>query len=132
MYICVWGNGAHMSTILPLDIAAFLMAWYILLFMLSIKSRMVEDLLKAYYTLFNMLRWYSTTLSIKVSSIDAYFLFGSYLYSNIKSHQWNQIRLSVINIVIILLTFYDLQYMYIYSVCCVRTIYAKYTNFRTN
>ena len=45
-----------MSTILPLDIAAFLMAWYILLFMLSIKSRMVEDLLKAYYTLFNMLR----------------------------------------------------------------------------
>ena len=38
--------------------------------MLSIKSRMVDDLLKMYQTVFNMLR------------IDVYFLFDSYLYSN--------------------------------------------------
>jgi hypothetical protein len=60
MYICVWDNVAHMSTILPLNIVAFMMVWYILLFMLSIKSWMIEDLLKGHYTLFNMLRWNAT------------------------------------------------------------------------
>jgi hypothetical protein len=51
---------------------------------------MVEDLLKAYYTLFNVLRWNATAKSIMVSSFDVYLLFDSYLYSNIKSHQSNQ------------------------------------------
>jgi hypothetical protein len=60
MYICVWDNAAHMSTILPVYIVACLMVWNMLLFMLSIKSWMVEHLLKAYYTLFNMLRWNAT------------------------------------------------------------------------
>jgi hypothetical protein len=36
---------------------AVLRLWQHYLFMLSIKSWMVEDILTAYYTLFNMLRW---------------------------------------------------------------------------
>ena len=40
--------------------------------------------------------------------------------------------LLVANILIIFLTFYDLQYMNFYNVCCLRTIYAKYSNSTTN
>jgi hypothetical protein len=38
---------------------------------------------------------------------------------------------SVFKIRIIVWTFYDLQYMYIYNLSCLRTIYAKYSNSTT-
>ena len=42
----------------------------------------VDDLLSNDYTVFNMLRWNTTTHSIKVCSIDVYLLFDRYLHSN--------------------------------------------------
>ena len=99
--------------------------------MLSIKSWMVDELLNMYYTLFNMLPWNTTTQIIKVCSIDVYFFFDSYLYS-IKSHQ-TTIRnfIGCQCSLLLLLTFYDIQYMYMHTLCCLRTIYATYLNSTT-
>jgi len=63
------------------DIAAVLGVWYVI-------NQIMNGLklLKTYDTLFNMLRWNTTTQSIRVCSIDVYFLFDSYVHSNIKSY----------------------------------------------
>jgi len=44
---------------------------------------MVDELLKMYYTLFNMLRWNTTTQIIKVCSIDVYFYSNKIASNNI-------------------------------------------------
>jgi hypothetical protein len=56
----------------------------------------------------------------------------------IKSHQSNQTRSTTLRIFIgchcfllLLLTFYGLQYMYMYNSCCLRTIYANYLDSTT-
>jgi hypothetical protein len=56
---------------------------------------MDDDLLKLYYTLFNMLCWNTTTQIIKVYSIDVYFLLDRDLKDNeitsIKSDTFNNL-----------------------------------------
>jgi hypothetical protein len=39
--------------------------------------------------------------------------------------------LSIFLFCLLLLTFYDLEYMYMYNLCCLRIIYAKYSNSTT-
>jgi hypothetical protein len=61
--------------------------------------------------------------------------FDSYLYSNkitsIKSDPFKNItKLYRLWIFLIFFTFYDLQYMYMYNVCCFRTIYQFTQNIK--
>jgi hypothetical protein len=74
---------------------------------------------------------------MKVSSIDVYLLFYSYLHSN-KTHQSNQTRPTTLQSFTacefssyFVNKLYDLQYMYIYNLCRLRTIYAYNSNSTT-
>jgi len=68
-----------------------------------------------------------------------FYLFYGYLHSNIKSHQSYQTRSTTLRNFIccqyfyflLLLAFYDLEYMYMYNLCCIRTLYANYSNSTT-
>ena len=128
MYICVWGNFAHVSAILPLDIAAVLDG------VIYLVIHVINQIMNAWKLTTNVL-YIIQYATMKFNHIEyqrftyssiLFFLFYSYLHSNkitsIKSDSFNNItkvyRLSIKKNS----PFYDLQYMYIYTLCCFRTI----------
>jgi hypothetical protein len=111
--------------------------------MLSIKSWMVEDLLTAYYTLFNMLHWNIYQLHrVSKFQVVMYIFNLTVICIPMQLHQSHQTRSTTLRSVIdceyssylFLFVYYDIQHMYssMYSECCLRTIYAIYSNSTTN
>ena len=131
---------APISTISDYIHWAALMVWFVVFFITSMISGIFEDLLHTYFILFNILRWNTTTHSIKDLS-----LFGMYLCIDfiadicitIQSHQSNQTRSTTWRTLIsckyssYFIPFCNLQYMYMYNLFRLRTIYTKYWNSTT-
>jgi hypothetical protein len=131
---------APISTISDYIHWAALMVWFVVCFITSMISGMFEDLLHTYFILFNILRWNTTTHSIKDLN-----LFGMYLCIDfiavicipIKSHQSNQTRSTTWRTLIgckyssYFIPFCNLQCMYMYNVFRLGTIYTKYRNSTT-
>ena len=131
MYICVWGNFAHVSTILPLDIAAVLdsVAYLVI--------HVINQIMNAWKLTKNVL-YFIQYVTLKYNHIEYQsftywcilgFLFYSYLHSNkitsIKSDPFNSIT-KVYRLSIFLLFFVYILcltiYIYIYTWWCLRTI----------
>ena len=98
MYICVWGNFAHVSTILPLDIAAVLDG------VVYLVIHVINQIMNAWKLTKNVL-YFIQYATLKYNHIEYqsftywyiyFFLFYSYLHSNkitsIKSDPFNSIR----------------------------------------
>ena len=81
--------------------------------MLSIKSWMVDELLKMYYTLINMLRWNTTTWSFYLT-----FIFFQYKITSIKSDTFNNIT--------------QLDRLSIFLVCCWHSMTCNTCSWRLN
>ena len=119
---------------------AALAVWFFVFFITSIKSGMFEDLLHTYFVLFNILRWNTTTHSIKDLNLSWIYLcivFIAVICIPIKSHQSNQTRSTTWQILksckysSYFIPFCNLQNMYIYDLSSLRTIYTKYWNSTT-
>jgi hypothetical protein len=136
MYICVRGNKlASVSNIWPLDMAAVLRVWYIWLFMLSIKSWMLENLLRTYYTYF--IQYVTLNYNhIEYQSFTCWYILGFFYFTviciPIKSHRSNQTRSTTLQRFIgcqyssyLFSPFYELQYMYIYTLCCFKELFRQ-------
>jgi hypothetical protein len=95
MYICVWGNFAHVSTILPLDIAAVLDG------VVYLVIHVINQIMNAWKLTKNVL-YFIQYVTLKYNHIEyqsftywsiLFFLFYSYLHSNkiatIKSDPFN-------------------------------------------
>ena len=131
---------APISTISDYIHWAALMVWFVVCFITSMISGMFEDLLHTYFILFNILRWNTTTHSIKDLN-----LFGMYLCIDfiavicipIKSHQSNQTCSTTWRTLIgckyssYFIPFCNLQCMHMYNVFRLGTIYTKYRNSTT-
>ena len=129
-----------MSTILPLDIAAVLdgVVYLVIHVINQIMNgwKLTKNVLYfiKYVTLkYNHIEYQSFTYWCKL-----FYFYFTVICIPIKSHQSNQTRSTTLRRFIscqyssyFLFTFYDLQYMYIYTLCCVRTIEAKYSNSTT-
>jgi hypothetical protein len=143
VYLCIRSKDfVPISTISDYIHWAALAVWFFVFFITSMKSGMFENLLHSYFVLFNIhvLLWNTTTHSIKDLN-----LFGMYLCIDfiadicitIKSHQSNQTRSTTWRILIgckyssYFIPFCNLQYMYMYNLFRLRTIYTKYWNSTT-
>jgi hypothetical protein len=143
VYLCIRSKDfVPISTISDYIHWAALTVWFFVFFITSMKSEMFENLLHSYFVLFNIhvLRWNTTTHSIKDLN-----LFGMYLCIDfiadicitIKSHQSNQTRSTTwqsfisCNYSFYFIPFCNLQYMYMYNLFRLRTIYTKYRNSTT-
>jgi len=141
VYLCIRSKDfAPISTISDYIHWAGLAVWFFVFFITSMKSGKFEDLLHTYFILFNILRWNTTTHSIKYSNLFWMYLcilFIAGICSTIKSHQSNQTCSTTWPTFMgckyssYFIPCCNLQYMYMYNVFRFRTIYTKYWNSTT-
>ena len=127
VYLCIRSNNfSPISTISDYIHWAALVVWFFVFFITLMKSGMLEDLLHTYFVLFNIIRWNTTPHIIK-----------DLILSWRKSHQSNQTRSTTWRTLIgckdssYFIPCTNLQYMYLYNLFRLRTIYTKYWNSTT-
>ena len=139
VYLCIRSKDfAPISTISDYIQWAALAMWFFVFFITSMKSWMFEDWLHTYFVLFNILRWNTTPNSIKDLILSWMCIFCiAVCWITIKSHQSNQTRSTTWQILksckytSYSIPFCNLQYMYMYNLFKLRTIYTKYRNSTT-
>jgi hypothetical protein len=141
MYICAWGSFAHVSTILPLDMAELFWGCGNISYSCYQSN---HEWLKTYWKRIILFSICYVEIQLHRESkfqVLIYIFYLTVICFPFKSHQSNQTRSTTLRSFIdceyssylFFFKYYDIQHMYscMYSVCCLRTIYANYSNSTT-